>query len=127
MIFDTDILIELLQESEPAAFLIDSVPLEHRNICVISYLELVRGCRNRENLRRIQQFVRNRFTEVIGVTREMSTLAIRIMDEYALSNRPGAMDVLIAAAALDRREPLATGNFKHYRFIPGLEVKQFRP
>ncbi|HUY15491.1 MAG TPA: PIN domain-containing protein [Terriglobia bacterium] len=127
MIFDTDILIELLQKSEAAAFLIDSVPLERRNVCVISYLELVRGCRSRENLKRIQQFVRNRFTEVIGVTREMNALAVRIMDEYALSHRPGAVDVLIAAAALDRREPLVTGNFKHYRFIPGLEVKQFRP
>jgi len=127
LIFDTDILIELLQKSEAAAFLIDSVPLERRNVCVISYLELVRGCRSRENLKRIQQFVRNRFTEVIGVTREMNALAVRIMDEYALSHRPGAVDVLIAAAALDRREPLVTGNFKHYRFIPGLEVKQFRP
>lgn len=127
MIFDTDILIELFQESEPAALLFDSVPPERRNICAVSYLELVRGCRNGKTLKQIQQFVRNQFAEVVGVTREMSTLAVRIMDEYALSHRPGAMDVLIAAAALERREPLATGNFKHYRFITGLEIKQFRP
>ena len=47
--------------------------------------------------------------------------------EFVLAYRMGVEDALIAATALDRQDSLATGNEKHFRMIPGLELKVFRP
>jgi len=49
------------------------------------------------------------------------------MDRYILSGHPDVGDVLIAATALNRDEALATGSSKHFHFVPGLEIKVFRP
>ena len=49
------------------------------------------------------------------------------MEEFVLAYRLGVEDALIAATALERQDALATGNDKHFRMIPGLELKVFRP
>jgi len=127
LIFDTDILIWRLRNHAGAVEFVNRVSPDERNLSAISYLELLYACRNANELGRLHKSVTEHLAQVIPVTEAITEAAIHLMEKYALSRRPGSNDVLIAATALDRGEALVTGNRKHFDFIPGLEVKAFRP
>jgi len=127
VIFDTDILVWYLRKRTEAATFLARVPLAERNVSTITYLELLYGCRDRAGLRDVQEFVSGAFSEVVPITEAISEAARQIMERFALSHRPDVTDVLIAATALNRGEVVATGNVKHFDFIPGLVIKPFRP
>ncbi|HEV2348255.1 MAG TPA: PIN domain-containing protein [Terriglobia bacterium] len=127
MIFDTDIVVWMLRKLPGAMRFAAAVEPADRNISVISHLELLRGCRDLQELLDLQELIAGWFVEVLPVTRDISEAAQEIMAEFALSRRPGMGDVLIAATALGCGEPMATCNRKHFDFIPGLDLKVFRP
>ena len=127
MIFDTDILIWYLRRDGKAAAMVESAPLAERHISLISYLEVIYGCRNGDELREFRLVSHEAFGEVIPLDEEVSELAARLMERYVLAKRPQAEDMLIAATALSRGEDLATANLKHFSFVPGLGLKLFRP
>lgn len=127
MIFDTDILIWFMKRHPASAKLVDSVPLAERRLSAVTFLELLYGCNNTASLSEVQRLVSDLFAEVIPLTEPITESALQIMSRFVLSRRPGANDVLIAATALHRQEQLATANRKHFDFIPGLELKVFRP
>lgn len=125
MIFDTDVLVWYLKKRAEAAAFIEAVPLGERRVSVVSVLELFHGCRNRGELRDAEEFIEGGLAEVVPVTPAISAVAQRIMQQFALSRRPGALDTLIAATALGEGEVLATGNVKHFHYIPGLTIQAF--
>ena len=125
MIIDTDVLVWYLKRRPEAAAFIEAIPPGERRVSVVSVLELLHGCRNRSEFRDAEEFVEAALTEVVPVTPAISAAAQRIMQQFALSKRPGALDTLIAATALEESEFLATGNVKHFKFIPGLTIKPF--
>lgn len=127
LIFDTNILIWYMRRHATAAAFVAGFPLAERNVSVVSYLELLFGCRNRTELRGAQEFVTEAFAEVVPITESISRSAVRLMQQFVLSRRPELTDALIAATALSRGEAVATANLKHFEFVPGLTVKQFRP
>jgi predicted nucleic acid-binding protein len=49
------------------------------------------------------------------------------MQSFVLAHRPDVSEALIGATALIRQESLATANQKHFKFIPGLRLRTFRP
>jgi predicted nucleic acid-binding protein len=126
LIFDTDIVVWMTRNRPAALQFARGVRPTERNVSVISYLELLYGSRNQEELMYLQQLVAGWFTEILPVTAAITGSARRLMEDFALSHRPNVSDVLVAATALDRREPLATCNAKHYRFVPGLQLRIFR-
>lgn len=126
MIFDSDVLIEFLAKNSLAAERISSISRQERNLSAISYLEVLYGCRNKQELQEFQQFVTATFAEVIPLNETVSTNAIHLMERHVLARRLDAADALIAATALARDEPLVTGNLKHFNFIPGLVVMALR-
>ncbi len=75
----------------------------------------------------MRQLVADLFAEVVPLTEGITEAARQLMERFVLSRRPESDDVLIAATALSRGEPVATGNLKHFDFIPGLVIKPFRP
>ncbi len=75
----------------------------------------------------LAELVEEWFTEVLPLTPAISALSVSLMEQFAWSRRPGVDDMLIAATALSRKEMLATGNVKHFDFIPGLVLRRFRP
>ena len=95
LIIDTDVLVWYLKKRPEAAAFIQGVSPGERRVSVVSVLELLHGCRNRIEFQDAEEFVE------------------------------GALDTLIAATALEEGETLATGNVKHFRFIPGLTIKAF--
>ena len=127
MIFDTDIVIWLLRNHPGATDFVDRVPFAERNLPAISYLEALYGCRNSAELNNLRKLVADLFAQVLPLTERITETAQELMERFVLSRRPDAEDVLIAATALSRHEEVATGNLKHFNFIPGLIVKPFRP
>ena len=97
-----------------------------RNVSVVSYLEVLRGCRNRMEANDFREFMDEWFTEVVPLKPEIGDSAVSLMAQFALSHRPGVDDMLIAATALYRKEIVATGNLKHFSFVPGLVVQRFQ-
>jgi len=126
LIFDTDILISVHRGHRGAADFVNLVPTQQRNLSVISYLELLYGCHDGNDLRKAQSMVEDLFAVVVSIDETISMTAAR-MESFVLAHRLDISDAFIAATALQRHEPLATGNQKHFRFIPGLELKTFRP
>ena len=127
MIFDTDLIVWVLRGHPGAIRLVEGVPLAERRISAISYLELLYGCRDKLQLQQLVEHVSIRYSEVLPVSETITSSALQIMERFALSHRPEATDVLIAATALSRGEQVATANVKHFGFIPGLVIKPFRP
>jgi predicted nucleic acid-binding protein len=125
LIFDSDILIEFLNKNPAAAKWIARVPRLERNISAVSYLEVLYGCRDKEELDEFQRFVATALAEVIALNEPVSRTAVRLMERYVLARRLDTGDALIAATALERGEALATANVKHFDFIPGLAVRAF--
>ena len=127
MIFDTDILVWVHRGHPGAAQFVNRVPAEERNLSTISYLELLYGARDRNNLRNVQSMVADLFADVVPISERISASATRLMESFVLAHRLDVSDAVIAATALDRHETLATGNHKHFRFVPGLKLRRFRP
>jgi predicted nucleic acid-binding protein len=127
LIFDTDILIWFMRKDLASARFVDSIPLVERRLSAVTVLELFYSCQNTASLNEVQKLVSDLFAEVIPLSETITESALQIMTRFVLSRRPGAHDVLIAATALHRQEQLATANRKHFDFIPGLDLKVFRP
>ena len=127
LIFDTDILIWRLRMHPGAVKLVEQTSPADRNLSSVSYLELLYGCRDMNDLRRLQKSVAGYFAQILPITERISESAVRLMEKYSLSHRPDTNDVLLAATALNMQETLVTGNRKHFDFIPGLDLKIFRP
>lgn len=126
MIFDTDILVWVLRRHLGAVEFVERVPVADRRISSISLLELLHGCRDQEELNRLNRHVLTKFGEILPISESITDSAVRLMEKYALAHRPDLSDVVIAATALSLDERVATGNTKHFDFIPGLELKRFR-
>jgi predicted nucleic acid-binding protein len=127
LIIDSDILIAFLNRSPAAAVGIERVPRGDCNISVVSYLEVLYGCRNKKELHEFQQFVPTALAELILLNEAISRRAAQIMETYVLARRLDTADALLAATAFGPAEPLGTANLKHFDFVPGLELKSFRP
>ncbi len=93
----------------------------------ISYLELLYGCRDRAQLEHLVAHVQTKFAEVLPISETITESARQLMQRFVLSHRPDVSDIIIAATALRIADAVATANLKHFDFIPGLEVRPFRP
>jgi len=125
LIFDSDVVIWMLRRREKALRFARAVDLGERTVSVVSYLEILRGCRDRREADALKEFIEEWFTEVLAVDGATGDRALSLMSQFASSRHPAVDDMLIAATALGRREMLATGNAKHFEFIPGLVVQRF--
>ena len=126
MIFDSDIAIWMLRGHPSALKFARGFSPDQRLLSVISQLELLQGCRDQREQRALEELLGGWFGEITPLDAGISRRAVRLMKEFGLSHRPSAADTLIAATALEVGESLATGNVKHFRFVPGLVIRPFR-
>jgi len=127
LILDTNIIIWVLRGHPRAIAFVDRLPLAERNLSSVSYLELLRGCRDKADLQRTLKLLEDELAEIVPLDERITKLTIGLMEMHALPRRPGIPDLLIAATALTRGELLATGNIKDFDYIPGLRLKPFSP
>jgi len=124
MLVDTDVLIWNLRGNDKAAALLDRQTA--LAISAVSYMELVQGLRNKQEMQALRQALRFWSAEIIHISDAISARACFLMEEHALGDSLQLADALIAATALEHGLELHTANVKHYRKISGMILKQFR-
>jgi predicted nucleic acid-binding protein len=123
-LLDSTVLIDLSRGDVNAADYID----HERNtnvslfVSVISAMELVVGCRNKEEVQKTQRLI-GEFT-LLHLSPKTSALAYELIQEFSKSNGLAIPDALIAATALSNNLELASDNVRHFTMIPQLVVNR---
>jgi len=125
MIVDTDVLIWYLKGNDNAYRVIEDS--EHFCISAVTYMELVQGMRNKNELASLRQALHAWTTRILSISEEISIKAMFYVEQHFLSHSIQLADALIAATAQVYALPVLTGNDKHYRALKGLDIKKFRP
>jgi len=125
MLFDTDVLIWVLRNHLQAAELVEAA--EDKSVSIMSAMELLRGARNREEVKEIKQFLSINSFLVFPLTENIGHRALVYMEEYSGLTQLDPADAIIAATATENHLPLCTANVKHYRVIRELDLQVFRP
>lgn len=125
IVFDTDVLIWYFKNNEKAKKLISSHSYEERKLSSINLLELLQECRDQKEQRLVRSFIAANFSDIYHPSTAVSEKAIALIEGFSLSHGLRATDSLIAATALIQNARLATGNKKHFSFIPALELVPF--
>ena len=94
-------------------------------ISTITYLELAQGCRSKQELATAKRGLALGGTEIIPLTPAISERAMRLIDEYTLSDGLQLADALIAATAIEHGFTLLSGNIRHFGSIEVLKLERF--
>lgn len=125
MIIDTDVLIWHLRGNEKAKDLIyKSLPF---SISVVTYIELIQGMRDKKEMNKLIKQLTKWNVEIIQISNDISTRAMIYVEQYRQSGAMELADALIAATCINTSEMLITGNEKHYKSIPNIQIKKFAP
>lgn len=125
MIIDTDVLIWELRGHEKAKKIVhENIPF---SISVVTYMEIVQGMRNKQELNKFLKQISKWNTKVVHIDFDISTRAMIYIEEYFLSHSMLLADALIAATAIHQSEMLITANDKHYKHIPNIQLLKFIP
>jgi len=124
MLVDTDIFIWFLRGNVKAAQALDR--LDSLSISTVTYIELVQGMRNSDELREFRSFIKDLDIEILPINEFISTRATFYIEEYFLSHNIRLADALIAATAVFNGKRLFTGNAKHYKMVRDLDIKKFK-
>lgn len=125
MLIDTDVLIWMTRGHAGAAVRLQAL-LPWR-ISAVTYMELAQGCRNRQELEQVKKGLALCHTEILPITNAISTLAMGLIDRYALSHGLQMGDALIAATAQEHDLTVLTGNVKHFGAVESLALEVFMP
>ena len=125
ILLDTDVLIWYLRGNQNAYDLIHSLP--SFAISAVTYMELVQGLRNKEELRRLKRAFKQWQVKTLYIDTEISARALFYVEEYFLSHSMQLADALIAATCSRYGLRLCTANDKHYKVVRDLEMMVFRP
>ncbi len=125
MIMDTDVLIWYMRGNKKAYKIIEDQ--QGFFTSVVTYIELVQGMRNKNELIELRRAFREWNTKILYINEEISSKAMFYIERHYLSHSLQLADALIASTALVNGLPILTGNDKHYRMIKELEIIKFKP
>lgn len=123
-LLDTDILIWYLRGNQNAYDLIHSIG--EFTISAVTYMELVQGMRNKDELRALKRVLKQWKVKIIYISEEISAQALFYVEEYFLSHSMQLADALIGATCAKNALTLYTANDKHCRVIKALDILVFR-
>jgi predicted nucleic acid-binding protein len=125
LIIDTDVLIWELRGSIKAKEIIhQNIPF---GISVVTYVELVQGMRNKQELKKFIMQLTRWNVNIIQINSDISTRAMIFIEEFFLSHSLELADALIAATCINTSEVLLTANTRHYHHIPNIRLLKFNP
>ena len=124
-LLDTDVLIWYLRGNQNAYDLIHSIG--EFAISSVTYMELVQGMRNKDELRNLKKALKQWRVKTIYMDNEISALALFYVEEYFLSHSMQLADALVGATCATYGMTLYTANDKHYKVIKDLDIFVFRP
>ena len=125
MIIDTDVIIwELRGNLKAKQFIHENIPF---NISVVTYIELVQGMRNKQELNKFIKQIGRWNVNIIQINSDISTRSMIYVEEFFLSHSMELADSLIAATCINNSDVLLTANDKHYKHIPNIQLIKFDP
>jgi predicted nucleic acid-binding protein len=125
MLIDTDVIIWYMRGNQNA---LKALEMYHGfAISVVTYMELVQGMRNKDELALLRQSLKFWDTKVIYITEEISSKAMFYVEQHFLSHSVQLADALIGATAVSHGIPLLTGNTKHYKIVKEIKLSRFKP
>ncbi len=119
IILDTNILIEILKGQQKTINKVQ-VFTSPMSISAITAMELIYGARNKQEVKRLEQFIE--LFEVLHLDAMISFRALQLVTKYAKSHTLEIPDSLIAATAMIHRTKLLTYNVKDFQFIEDLDL-----
>ena len=125
MLADTDVLIWFLRGKHSARAMLEECASVQ--FSAVTYMELAQGARSQSELRLLRQTIRESGWRIEPVTESISFRAIAIIESHALSHGIRLADALIAATSVELGLTLITANVRHYRVLPGISLKRYRP
>jgi len=125
IIADTDVLIDYLAGTQPAADQVMAyAESDSLQTSAITCFELLSGARDGKRGDKVRRFVAA--IPVLPVDREAATRAAVVRQRLARKGVPiGMADSLIAGIALVNNLPLLTRNRKHFENVEGLRLLPF--
>jgi len=124
LLIDTDVLIWYMRGNESAYKVIEgNLPF---SISVVTYIELVQGMRNKDELNCLRKTLKDWETKILYISEEISAKAMFYVEQHYLSHSLHLADALIGATAVSYGLPILTGNDKHYKVIKHVQIKKFR-
>lgn len=114
---DTTVVIEHLRGNLQAKNFLEK---NNPSISSVTIAELIQGSRDKQELASISKLCQS-LSEAI-IDKKISHKAIDLLHDLHLSKGLMFLDALIAATALENKMVIVTGNIKHFRDIPGLEL-----
>ncbi|MCF6173996.1 MAG: type II toxin-antitoxin system VapC family toxin [Campylobacteraceae bacterium] len=120
---DTDVVTWYLRGNVNAKKLLQNI-----DFCIssITYMELLQGMRNKQELKTFQKMVKSWGIKVIYIDEEISAKALFYMEEYFLSHSMEIADSIISATCTRYGLTLITANDKHYKILRDLDMEVFR-
>ena len=125
MLIDTDVLVWYMRGHEKAKRVIQN--LQGFSISVVTYIELVQGLRNKQELNVLRSSLKEWNADIIYINEEISTKAMFLVEQFYLSHSIQLADALIGATSVINGLPLLTSNTKHYKKIKNIIIKKFHP
>jgi hypothetical protein len=125
MLVDTDVLIWYLKGNNNARQEIETLPGFF--ISVVTYIELVQGMRNKQELIALRRALRFWDAKVLYISEDISAKAMFYVEQHYLSHSMQLADALISATAVANGLDLFTGNTKYYRVLKDISIKEFKP
>jgi len=125
IMIDTDVLIWYMRGNVKAKKVIDK-----QNgffISVITYMELVQGMRNKNELMLLRAALRKWEAKILYIDETISAKAMFLFEQHYLSSSLFLADALIAATAMSNGVKLLTANVKHYKILKNIELVKFKP
>jgi predicted nucleic acid-binding protein len=121
VVIDTDVLIDVSHKNDKAISYLENLETNSQlAISLITQMELMVGCRNKQELAALDKFLK-RF-QVIKLNESISDVAVDLLRQYRLSHGLLIPDALIASTALSLSVDLSTKNQRDYRFIENLKL-----
>ncbi len=125
MLVDTDVLVWYLKGNDNAKTQIEALP--HFFISVVSYIELVQGMRNKNELNCLRKGLRRWNAKIVYLSEDISAKAMFYVEQYCLSHSLQLTDALIGATAITNGFEILTANVKHYQVLSDISIMKFNP
>ncbi|MFP4439106.1 MAG: type II toxin-antitoxin system VapC family toxin [Chloroflexaceae bacterium] len=121
-LIDTDVLIDILRGTPAAQTWLSGATSTVFAIPGVVAMEMLVGCRNRNELQKVQRFLGS-FTIVWTEATEFAH-AYDLLMMHQLTSGVSIPDCIIAAMAITRSVTLYSFNIRHFRIISGLDVQE---
>ena len=117
---DPNIFIHWFNNDKQTIEKLEQIGLGRIAVSVITVMELIEGVDNKEQLQQLKKKIKH-YT-IVDFSKEVSELALQLVESYKLSHNIQIPDAIIAATAVINKIPLFTYNTKDFKYIPKIEL-----